>query len=192
MPSIMASMGALTFSFFPFTASSPLSGLSAPYMARTSSERPEPRSPVRPMTSPLWISRLKGLMVPLQPSSLALMITSSLTMDMPSFLMAARSSKSLPIILATSCTLGSSSTLNSPTSVPFLRTVILSQTAYTCSRKWVTKMIPIPLALSCLISTNNFSTSPSSREDVGSSRISTLADMSTALAMAIICWMAME
>ena len=42
------------------------------------------------------------------------------------------------------------------------------------------------------ISTNNFSTSPSSREEVGSSSINTLADISTARAMAIICWMAME
>ena len=139
------------------------------------------------MTSPLLIFRSKGLIVPLWPSCLASIMTSSLTLEAPSFLMAAKSSKSLPIIFATSCTLGRSSILYSPTSVPFLSTVILSHTAYTCSRKWVTKIIPTPCSFSRFIRWKSFSTSPSSRDDVGSSSIKTLADISTALAIAIIC-----
>ena len=42
------------------------------------------------------------------------------------------------------------------------------------------------------MSPNNFSTSCSSREDVGSSRISTLQSISTARAIATICWIAIE
>ena len=107
-------------------------------------------------------------------------------------LISARSSKSLPIILATSITLGRSFVSYSPTNSPLRRTVILSQTAYTCSRKWVTKIIPTPSSRSLLISTNSFSTSSSSSEEVGSSRISTRHFISTARAIAIICWIAIE
>ena len=46
--------------------------------------------------------------------------------------------------------------LDEPTSSPLRRTVILSQTAYTCSRKCVTKIIPTPSSRSLLISTNSF------------------------------------
>ena len=106
--------------------------------------------------------------------------------------MSARSSKSLPIILATSITLGRSLVSYSPTSSPFRRTVIRSHTAYTCSRKCVTKMIPTPSSRSLRIRTNSFSTSSSSREEVGSSRIRTLHFISTARAIAIICWIATE
>ena len=42
------------------------------------------------------------------------------------------------------------------------------------------------------MSPKSFSTSDSSKEEVGSSRISTLQSMSTARAMATICWIAME
>ena len=68
----------------------------------------------------------------------------------------------------------------------------MSQTSYTWSKKWVTKMMPTPLALKSFISPNSFSTSDSSKEEVGSSKISTLQSISTALAMATICWTAME
>ena len=103
-----------------------------------------------------------------------------------------RSLKSLPIIFATSCTLGRFSTSNSPTRAPFLKTVILSHTAYTCSKKCVTNIIPMPSFFSFFIKTKSFSTSPSSSDEVGSSSISTFADISTALAMAIICCIAIE
>ena len=53
-------------------------------------------------------------------------------------------------------------------------------------------MMPTPLAFRLRIRPKSFSTSLSSREEVGSSRIRTLHSMSTALAMAIICWTAME
>ncbi len=42
------------------------------------------------------------------------------------------------------------------------------------------------------ITLNSWATSPASRLDVGSSRISTLASTSTALAIATICWTASE
>ena len=163
-------------------------------MERTSSERPEPRSPVSPITSPLLILRSNGLIVPLCPSPLASItgVSEKAFLSLWSPLISARSSKSLPIIFATSITRGRSFVSYSPTSSPFRRTVILSQTAYTCSRKWVTKIIPTPSPRSLRISTNSFSTSSSSREEVGSSRIRTLHFISTARAIAIICWIATE
>ena len=106
--------------------------------------------------------------------------------------MEARSSKSLPIMAATSFTRGSSATGYSPTRVPLRSTVIRSHTAYTCSRKWVTNTMPTPCSFSWSIILKSFSTSLSSREEVGSSRIRALQSMSTARAMAIICWRARE
>ena len=80
----------------------------------------------------------------------------------------------------------------SPTSWPSRSTVIRSQTSYTWSKKWVTKRMPTPLARRSRISRKSLATSCSSREEVGSSRISTLQSMSTARAMATICCTAME
>ena len=65
--------------------------------------------------------------------------------------------------------------------------IILSQTAYTWSRKCVTNIIPTPRLLRSSMSLNSFSTSCSSSEEVGSSRISTLQSISTARAIATIC-----
>ena len=93
---------------------------------------------------------------------------------------------------AISFTRGSSAMGYSPTSWPLRSTVIRSQTAYTCSKKWVTKMMPTPRSRSWRIRLKSFSTSESSREEVGSSRISTLHSISTARAMAIICCSARE
>ena len=138
--------------------------------------------------------RSNGLIVPLWEIPFASITGSGFAffLSLCSPLISARSSKSLPIILATSITLGRSFVSYSPTSSPLRRTVILSQTAYTCSRKWVTKIIPTPSSRSLLISTNSFSTSSSSSDEVGSSRISTRHFISTARAIAIICWIAME
>ena len=119
-------------------------------------------------------------------------IGSFLLSPVVSGLMDARSSKSFPIIAATSFTLGRSAMSYSPTSLPFRRTVIPSHTAYTCSRKWVTNMIPTPFSFSLRIMVKSFSTSRSSSEEVGSSRISTLQSISTARAIAIICCNASE
>ena len=131
------------------------------------------------------------MIFPLCPSPFASMITSSLTELSASFI-EARSSKFLPIIFATSSTLGSSATGYSPTSSPFLKTVIISHTAYTCSRKCVTNTIPTPSFFNLSIILNNFSTSLSSSEEVGSSNIRTLESISTALAIATICCSATE
>ena len=79
-----------------------------------------------------------------------------------------------------------------PINSPFRKTVIRSQTSYTCSRKCVMKMMPTPRALSSRISEKSFSTSRSSSEEVGSSRISTLHSISIARAMATICCTASE
>ena len=162
-------------------------------MTRASSLRPEPSRPVSPTTSPLCICKSNGLIFPLWLMPCASITTGTLVKSFfSSDFTAARSSKSLPIIAATSFTLGSSSIGYSPTSMPFRSTVIRSQTAYTCSRKCVTNTIATPFSFSCRIRTNSFSTSWSSREDVGSSKISTLQSISTALAIAIICWSASE
>ena len=56
----------------------------------------------------------------------------------------------------------------------------------------MTNIIPTPSDFRRFIKTKSFSTSSSSREDVGSSRIRTLHFISTALAIAIICWFAIE
>ena len=53
-------------------------------------------------------------------------------------------------------------------------------------------MIPTPCALRSLINLNKRATSLSSKEEVGSSRIRTLHSISTARAIATICWTARE
>ena len=161
-------------------------------MVRTNSERPEPRSPVSPITSPLLIVKSNGRIVPAWPNPLASINGSKCFSCLYSPLISAKSSKSFPIILDTNFTRGSDSTSYSPTNSPFLSTVIRSHTSYTCSKKCVTKIIPTPSALNFRIRTNNFWTSSSSKEDVGSSKIKTRHFISTALAIAIICWIAKE
>ena len=145
------------------------------------------------MTSPLWMSRSNGLIVPAWLKPLASMTIGSFRLSpLVSGLMEARSSKSFPIIAATSLTLGRSAISYSPTSCPFRSTVMPSQTAYTCSRKCVTKMMPTPFSFKLRIIVKSFSTSRSSSEEVGSSRMRTLQSISTARAIAIICCSASE
>ena len=192
IPSFIASSGDLILTSLPFTLIVPPSGLSAPYIARTSSERPDPKSPVSPTTSPLLTVKSNGRMLPFRPTCSASTTGIYCSSFLWSPLISARSSKFLPIILATNSTRGNSFTGYSPTKCPFLNTVILSHTSYTCSRKCVTKIIPTPWSFSLRINTNNFSTSSSSRDDVGSSKINTWHFISTALAIAIICCFAIE
>ena len=56
----------------------------------------------------------------------------------------------------------------------------------------MTKMMPTPRSLSWRIMPKSLSTSDSSSDEVGSSRMRTLQSMSTARAMATICCMAIE
>ena len=69
---------------------------------------------------------------------------------------------------------------------------MVSDTSYTWSRKWVTKTIPIPCFFSIRMISNSFCTSSVDKLDVGSSKISTFAEISTARAMATICCTATE
>ncbi len=98
----------------------------------------------------------------------------------------------MPIIFETSSNWGSEDASYSPMNSPFRNTVILSLISYTWSRKWVTKTMPTPRDLRSRMRENSFRTSSSSRDEVGSSRTRILQSMSTARAMAIICWTASE
>ena len=190
MPCFIASSGFLILIVLPFILTVPPVILSAPNIARTDSLRPEPRSPVKPFTSPFFIEKSKGAMPALLTSPFA-SNTEASPFDSCSVCCGLSISdnllRSLPSIFETSSTLGRSAALYSPTNLPSRSTVILSQTAYTWSRKCVTNIIPTPRLLRSSISLNSFSTSCSSSEEVGSSRISTLQSISTARAIATIC-----
>ena len=67
-----------------------------------------------------------------------------------------------------------------------------SAISYTCSRKCETNTTAIPCSLSRRISGRAARPRRWSRLEVGSSRISTSAEMSIARAIATICWTASE
>ena len=55
-------------SYGPTATIVPLVIAAAPYIARTSSERPDPKSPVSPTTSPLLTVKSNGRMLPFRPT----------------------------------------------------------------------------------------------------------------------------
>jgi hypothetical protein len=81
---------------------------------------------------------------------------------------------------------------HSPIQLPLRSTVMRSDTAYIWLRKCVTKTIASPWLRRRRSTSNSFSTSSSSRLEVGSSRISTFDDTPSARAMATSCCTATE
>ena len=132
IPAFIASIGFLILTGLPSTDTVPLVTRSAPNIARTHSLRPDPSSPVNPLTSPALILKSKGLMPselesPFASNTISPFASSSSSLSL--LLISAISSSSLPSILETSSTLGRSSMTYSPTSPPSRRTVILSHTS---------------------------------------------------------------
>ncbi len=189
----MACRGVLIFTRLPFILTSPPVTLSAANIARALSLRPDPSRPANPFTSPFCMTKLNGL----TPAALERPIPSKTGMEVSvtigsCFVSFEISWSSLPSIFEISSNWESEAVSYSPTSFPLRSTVTLSLISYTCSRKWVIKMIPTPRSFSSRMRTKSFCTSSSSREDVGSSSMRILQSISTARAIAIICCTAIE
>ncbi|MCY1541372.1 hypothetical protein D9M68_770570 [compost metagenome] len=192
-PSRIASAGFEKLTERPSIFSTPRSGDSRPNSRRASSVRPAPSRPAMPTTSPARTRRSVACNCPAWPNPSDCRSAGAASSNAGSAAGRADcAANSRPSIAAISACGPRSAAFHSPTQLPLRSTVMRSDTAYIWFRKCVTKTMARPSPRSRRSTSNSFSTSSSSRLDVGSSRISTFDDTPSARAIATICCTATE
>ena len=189
MPLATAPLGLVTEISLPSRIILPAVLRAAPMRRRAVSVLPAPMSPAKPRISPRRrskeTSRMKG--GPESPSTLRTTSPEgrSLRVEKKSF-------SSRPTIRPMSSSIVAFLGSSSPAFSPSRSTTIRSVTPKTSSSLCEMKMTAMPLALSSAMTLKSLLVSFVVREEVGSSMTRSLTSVSRALAISIICWIAVE